>query len=94
MLIILKKKKLFFIDIEFGTCSLYEFIYSCRDSYESPFPDLLSNTTINALHQLKKIKNEISSGIKKKKKLTLFIYINQLFYNFYKYIHNIIFFSL
>ncbi|KAL6605335.1 periplasmic binding protein-like II [Neocallimastix californiae] len=50
-----------FHNIEFGTCSLYEFIYSCRDSYESPFPDLLSNTTINALHQLKKIKNEISS---------------------------------
>jgi len=46
---------------EHGICSVYEFIYSCRESYESPFPELKSQTTINALKQLKKIKNEISS---------------------------------
>ncbi|KAL6591196.1 hypothetical protein U3516DRAFT_805682 [Neocallimastix sp. 'constans'] len=46
-----------------GTCSIYEFIHSCRESYESPFPNLLDNTTINALNLLKRIKNEASSVI-------------------------------
>eukprot|EP00833_Pecoramyces_ruminatium_P008346 jgi/Orpsp1_1/1182378/evm.model.c7180000081039.1 len=50
-----------FFDSEQGICSIYEFIYSCRESYESPFPDLRSQTTIEALKLLKKIKEEISS---------------------------------
>ena len=52
----------FFIDSEQGTCSIYEFIYSCRDSKESKFPELTNQTTINALKKLKEIKNKISSG--------------------------------
>jgi len=41
--------------------SLTEFIYSCRDSYDSPFPELDSETAVNALELIKKIKDEISS---------------------------------
>eukprot|EP00833_Pecoramyces_ruminatium_P010859 jgi/Orpsp1_1/1184891/evm.model.c7180000091399.1 len=48
-------------NIEQGICSIYEFIYSCRKSYESPFPELNSQTSIEALKLLKKIKEEISS---------------------------------
>eukprot|EP00833_Pecoramyces_ruminatium_P004524 jgi/Orpsp1_1/1178556/evm.model.c7180000065824.2 len=48
-------------DSEEGICSIYEFIYSCRESYESSFPDLRSQTTINAMGLLKKIKEDISS---------------------------------
>jgi len=50
-----------FGDIDNGINSLIEFIYSCRETYDSPFPELTSNTTINALELIKKIKNEISS---------------------------------
>ncbi|ORX72573.1 hypothetical protein BCR32DRAFT_250021 [Anaeromyces robustus] len=47
-----------------GICSIYEFIYSCRESYDSPFPELTSETTVNAIKLIKKIKEEISSGKK------------------------------
>eukprot|EP00833_Pecoramyces_ruminatium_P008823 jgi/Orpsp1_1/1182855/evm.model.c7180000082928.1 len=47
---------------EIGTISIYEFIYSYRDSIDSPFPELTSQTAINALKKLKKIKEEISSA--------------------------------
>ncbi|KAG4087968.1 periplasmic binding protein-like II [Neocallimastix lanati (nom. inval.)] len=46
---------------ELGTCSLYEYLYSFRDSKESPFPDLTSQNVKDALEKLKKIKEEISS---------------------------------
>ncbi|ORX84844.1 hypothetical protein BCR32DRAFT_111768 [Anaeromyces robustus] len=44
-----------------GLCSIYEFIYSCRESYDAPFPELTSETTVNALKLLKKVKTEVSS---------------------------------
>jgi len=44
-------------------CSLYEFIYSCREFLNDPFPDLSSQTAINSLKLLKRIKEEISSGL-------------------------------
>jgi len=50
-----------FDESENSICSLYEFIYSCRDSKDSPFPNIRSETTVNALNLLKKIKEEISS---------------------------------
>ena len=53
---------LIIIDYEQGFCSIYEFIYSFRESKESPFPELTSQTAIDALKFLKKIKEEISSG--------------------------------
>jgi len=43
-------------------CSYLEFIYSCRETPNSPFPEIQSDTTVNALKMIKKIKNEISSG--------------------------------
>ncbi|ORX78623.1 alpha/beta-hydrolase [Anaeromyces robustus] len=55
----------FMFDAENGICSIYEFIYSCRESYDSPFPDLNSQTAIEAIKLIKKIKDEISSGSKK-----------------------------
>jgi len=50
-----------FTDTEIGTCSLYEFIYSYRDRKDSSFPELTSETAINALKMIKKIKNDLSS---------------------------------
>ncbi|KAL6604136.1 hypothetical protein U3516DRAFT_815546 [Neocallimastix sp. 'constans'] len=50
-----------FDDSEEGICSIYEFIYSCRKSINSPFPKLTGSASLNALHLMKKIKNEISS---------------------------------
>ncbi|OUM63573.1 hypothetical protein PIROE2DRAFT_9855, partial [Piromyces sp. E2] len=44
-----------------GMCSLIEFIYSCRESYDSPFPKLTSKTAIDAIELIKRIKEEISS---------------------------------
>jgi len=41
--------------------SFYEFIYSCRDSIESPFPDLKGNSTIRAYETIKRMMEEISS---------------------------------
>jgi len=43
--------------------SVYEFMYSFRDKVEDPFPDLLSENAVNSLIMMKKLKNEISSGI-------------------------------
>jgi len=43
-------------------CSFYEFLYSYRNSTESPFPDLNSKDAIDALEKLEKIKNNISNG--------------------------------
>ncbi|ORY61097.1 periplasmic binding protein-like II [Neocallimastix californiae] len=48
-------------DSETGTCSLYEFIYTFRDTINSSFPDLQSQNTKNALTKLKQIKEELSS---------------------------------
>ncbi|ORX82376.1 periplasmic binding protein-like II [Anaeromyces robustus] len=48
-------------DEDNGLCSIYEFIYSCRETYDSPFPELTSNTTVEAIKLIKKIKEEISS---------------------------------
>ncbi|ORX84147.1 hypothetical protein BCR32DRAFT_242849 [Anaeromyces robustus] len=45
-----------------GLYSLYEFIYSCRESVDSPFPSFIDSTAENSLNLLKRIKNEISSG--------------------------------
>jgi len=46
---------------ENGICSIYEFIYSCRDTPEDPFPEINSETSKKALNLLKRIKNELSS---------------------------------
>ncbi|ORX84437.1 periplasmic binding protein-like II, partial [Anaeromyces robustus] len=48
-------------DADNGLCSIYEFIYSCRETYESPFPELTSENTIKATKLIKKIKDELSS---------------------------------
>ncbi|KAG4100518.1 periplasmic binding protein-like II [Neocallimastix lanati (nom. inval.)] len=47
---------------EIGTCSLYEFIYSYRDSVDSSFPELQSEESKNAIEMIKKIKDELSSN--------------------------------
>ncbi|ORX83229.1 periplasmic binding protein-like II [Anaeromyces robustus] len=46
---------------ENGICSIYEFIYSFRDSVDSPFPDIRSETAVKALNYIKRMKNEIGS---------------------------------
>lgn len=50
------------IDNEMGMCSIYEFIYSFRESINSPFPDIQSQQTIDSLNMMKNIKNTISSS--------------------------------
>ncbi|ORX81963.1 periplasmic binding protein-like II [Anaeromyces robustus] len=64
-----------FPDNELGTCSLHEFIYSFRNYTYSPFPELISQESINALSMLKKIKNDVSSEYEMKANADLF-YIN------------------
>ncbi|ORX85070.1 hypothetical protein BCR32DRAFT_242068 [Anaeromyces robustus] len=51
----------FFLDSEGGTCSIYETIYSFRDSINSPFPGITSQKAIDALEKIKEVKNELSS---------------------------------
>ncbi|ORX76101.1 hypothetical protein BCR32DRAFT_271475 [Anaeromyces robustus] len=46
---------------ELGMCSIYEFIYTFRESVDSPFPEIKSEETKNALRMMKKIKDEVSS---------------------------------
>ncbi|ORY20943.1 periplasmic binding protein-like II [Neocallimastix californiae] len=46
---------------ELGMCSLYEFIYSYRDSLNSSFPDIQSPQVVEALKMIKKLKDTISS---------------------------------
>jgi len=48
-----------FDDSEQGLYSLYEFIYSCRDSYNSTYPNIQDQSFINSLKMLKKLKNEV-----------------------------------
>jgi len=45
-----------------GLISIYEFIYSFRDSCDSPFPKPNDKAFVNALKMVNKIKSEISSG--------------------------------
>ncbi|OUM68817.1 hypothetical protein PIROE2DRAFT_3336 [Piromyces sp. E2] len=42
-------------------CSLYEFLYSYRDTVESPLPNFKSDNALEALNKINEIKNEISS---------------------------------
>jgi len=50
------------LDSEQGLYSLYEFIYSCRDSYISTYPTPKDPSFTNALKMLKKLKDEVDSG--------------------------------
>ncbi|OUM69945.1 hypothetical protein PIROE2DRAFT_2149 [Piromyces sp. E2] len=52
-----------FTDNENGFCSLYEFIYTYRKENSTIFPEIKSKETINAIEMIKKMKDEISSGI-------------------------------
>ncbi|ORX80974.1 periplasmic binding protein-like II [Anaeromyces robustus] len=51
-----------FNDAESGFCSAYEFIYSYRNTVDSPYPGFTSEEAINALGMMKKLKDEISSN--------------------------------
>jgi len=74
-------------DNEIGTCSIHDFIYSNRPTVDSSFPELTSKDAIDALELLKKIKEEISSDIgfksKMSYKLNELINGNYIFSNFY-----------
>jgi len=52
-----------YLDSEEGLLSLYEFIYSCRDSYNSTYPNPYDQSFKNALNMLKKLEDEVDSGI-------------------------------
>jgi len=44
-------------------CSIYEFIHTFRKSVESPFPAITSDEAVNALNMMKRLKEEVASGI-------------------------------
>ncbi|OUM63563.1 hypothetical protein PIROE2DRAFT_9843, partial [Piromyces sp. E2] len=44
-----------------GIGSITGFLYSCRETVDSPFPELTSETAVKCLELLKRIKNEIGS---------------------------------
>ncbi|KAL6589009.1 hypothetical protein U3516DRAFT_653405 [Neocallimastix sp. 'constans'] len=48
-------------DSEQGTYSLIDYIYSCREDKSSAYPDLRSQSSINALNMIKELKNKIGS---------------------------------
>jgi len=48
-----------FDDGDQGLTSLYEFIYSCRDSYNSTYPNIEDQSFIDSLKMLKKLKTEV-----------------------------------
>lgn len=48
-----------FDDSDLGLFSLYEFIYSCRDSYNAPYPSPQDQSFRKALKMLKRLKNEV-----------------------------------
>eukprot|EP00833_Pecoramyces_ruminatium_P004364 jgi/Orpsp1_1/1178396/evm.model.c7180000065111.1 len=50
-----------FNKLEAGTCSLYEFIYSYRNSYDAPYPKFPSEESIDALEMMKKMAQEINN---------------------------------
>jgi len=50
-----------FSDDNQGTYSIFEFLYSYRDSRDEGFPDIKSQTFIDALNMMKKLKTELSS---------------------------------
>ncbi|ORX79047.1 periplasmic binding protein-like II [Anaeromyces robustus] len=46
-----------------GVNSVYEFLYSSRETIDSPFPEIKSKTSADALNLIKRLKDEIASGI-------------------------------
>jgi len=59
-------------------CSAYSFLYSYRDSKESPVPDINSEIAENAFNKLLELKTELSNGMFNNiinKKIILFDYI-------------------
>ncbi len=46
----------------YACTSIYQFINSFRESNESPFPELKSEATMEALKMLKSMKDEIGEG--------------------------------
>jgi len=44
-----------------GLDSIYDFVYSCRDSYDSPYPRPEDKTFVDSLNLLKRLKNEVAS---------------------------------
>ena len=76
--------------MEIGICSIYEFIYSFRNSVESSFPNIRSQEAVNALEKMKEIKEKLNLGlldifVKKKKliKLKYGIYLTIIKYYYY-----------
>ncbi|KAL6590477.1 periplasmic binding protein-like II [Neocallimastix californiae] len=49
-----------FSELEIGICSIYEFIYSFRNSVESSFPNIRSQEAVNALEKMKEIKEKLN----------------------------------
>jgi len=50
-----------FTENEQGLNSIYDFIYSCRDSYDSPYPKTEDQTFVDSLKLMKKLKEEVAS---------------------------------
>jgi len=46
-----------------GSAALYEFITSFKESNDSPFPDITSKETIEAMKKIKEMKDVFGEGI-------------------------------
>jgi len=70
ILIVIKEIKIYinyfytyiYKDSEQGLISLYEFFYSCRDSYNSTYPEPQDKSFVESLNLLKKLKKEVASS--------------------------------
>jgi len=83
----------YFPDGESSMCSAYSFLYSYRDSKESPIPDINSKTAEEAFNKLLQIKTEISNDIifKINEEYNIIMLIDEsiLFSNFWDFDHNV-----
>ncbi|OUM68442.1 hypothetical protein PIROE2DRAFT_3900, partial [Piromyces sp. E2] len=72
---------------EYGSCSIYQFIYSFKESIDSPFPEFSSQEAIEALEMLKKIKCELSLEYESQERYTIQKLMNgeALFLNYWVY---------
>jgi len=56
-------------------CSIYEYLYSFRETVDSPMPDFNSERAIEALKKFNKIKNATTSSNKKIIKIIIIMII-------------------
>jgi len=52
----------FILENDIAMCSIYEYLYSFRETRDSPMPEFNSQRAVEALEKFNKIKNATSSS--------------------------------